>query len=1014
MKTIFSPSQPLLYSLIQVLIRVLSTTVLISSCAEKSIHPVVALPVISAHNNYQVEEWLIAGPFKTNIDSLSRLANSSSESILKLDSIFNRNRMLSENSSHQVENYKPSLEFIDFSEVSTLKAHDTYFYSSVLLKTKRKQMVTILSGNRRGMEIWLNDKKVLHSIIKEKYDNYSQYVNYTNVILDKGYNTLLIRHYFSPADEEWTSICHLANPEYSTDYYFRKSNNDLIKTNFVSKGNPLVLTNRLYSGDTKVRVEICEPDSGIIQTQDILASRYFNVTLPDVKDGLYYCSVRLPDFTLREPFYLGDANRIGETYLDSINSLKKRFPEEAIHLEALRLRLIHLLKFKAVEGQVTSYFSLDTSEDGKNWVQLFTGESKATNVNDFKILSQHKIRYIRFTGHMTSANSYNNIAELEIEGSSGIEITPHKIKASGHYGKDNPSNISDKDYNTAWSQEGEGKWIEVDLGSISDVAEIRLAFRKSILDPEIEVRLWQRKIVVLLSEIESLLIRSRNEKELFKLMPGRHLRGYISDIDQDTLHYMVQVPSGIRSGTPLPVVLFPPINMGTRSPFLVSMLAADILKDDKINIEIERHNMIAVVFSANNYESELMPGFCTELNSILKDVATDFPIDTTSIYLYGICASSAKSLQYAAWFPHKIAAISNVSAAFKYDNYTNVANLFNIPLLFIHSKEDTHSPYPPLKLFTEVADIQNIEPETKIFPSASHYFYANAFVNLSFDYFKGKSINYSPAHIKYSTKQLKYNQAYWIRLNQINYDGSPVIEANIKDNLIEIETTDVYSFSLLIDSIPVDHSKPLKVRHNKETIYRGTPENNVLTFDLEDKSVNSFTIIKTSTTEGPINHFFAQKFLIIQGTTGDTTEKLNSHITAEEIRADWKSYYYNDITSSYDTSLTEADIKETNLLLLGNDKTNGIIKEIIDSLPVKFSNDGFRFRNTEYDTSHSIFLIYPNPLNPDKYILLAGGAYSDVVKWKVKSSLFTDKNDFVVISSDGAIVASGNFNRFWQ
>lgn len=986
-------------------------TVLSVSCSKEHDIPIIKLSSLNDTTFIPVNKLLVYGPYKTDLDSLLvNQTNSASDSSFFLTELSNDSSF--GNSGKLVES---EIECIDFSKLINEKTDDAFFYSKVIIKSRKPMQIVIMNGNRLGMEIWLNESKIAGTLGKRVYNGYNQYLTYTKAKLIKGKNYLTIKHYCSAKEADWTSICHISSYEYAREYYYRKSNYDLIESGIVPIGGKLVLSSKFaFTGDNEF-IEVTDKNGKTVISGEYDLAEDNIIQLPVLSEGLYYCYAKFPDFVTEQPFYYGELESLKQGFISNIEELREKAPEEAIHLDALQKRMMHLMRFRSFSGQVISNFSLEISEDNNHWDQVFEGSSDVIHCDSSFIPVNASIRYLKFVGHMNSSNSYNNLSEIEAVSHEGMEIKPMEITASGYYGKQVPENIADKDYSTFWEQEGDGKWLKIDYGQSINISEIRLAFLKNILEKELEVRLWERKVVILADELWKLKSRSLLTPDLYKNLSGRHLRGYISEIDHDTLNYMVQVPKAAEDGRKLPLVVFIPINMGTRTPFLTSMLAADILKDDKINIEIERHNMMAAIVSCNNYESELMPNFYTELNNIMNDIKSDFNVDTSRIYLFGICASGAKSFQYAANFPHKVAAISNVSAEINMDNLLRISNFSNIPMLFLHSKGDTHMPIRSVLYFLDLAKKTNITPGLYLFKNASHYFYANSFLNLPFEFFEGKSIDYSPEHINFTTNELKYGQAYWLRIDGLDYHGTPRIEANVIRNKLNIATEDISAFTLKLDSIPYDHSKELTVEVNSILKFKGIPQGDSLYFKLEQPEGQSGNLKKNSSIEGPINHFFANSFLVVQGTKGDDDSKTVSKALTEEFKAMWKEYYYSDCRSKLDVEITLEDIDEANLVLLGNDESNFIVEKIKDYLPVTLKRDGFLFKEVSYNNDYCIYMIFPNPLNKKRYILLTNSSDLSNIRLKSEESLFTFKSDFVIFNPNiSGKVLTGNFGPYWE
>jgi hypothetical protein len=72
-------------------------------------------------------------------------------------------------------------------------------------------------------------------------------------------------------------------------------------------------------------------------------------------------------------------------------------------------------------------------------------------------------------------------------------------------------------------------------------------------------------------------------------------------------------------------------------------------------------------------------------------------------------------------------------------------------------------------------------------------------------------------------------------------------------------------------------------------------------------------------------------------------------------------------------SLTK-NMANSNLVLWGDAATNKLIARIADRLPAKWSGDQLLFGDRTFSAaSHVPLLIYPNPLNPQRYVVLNSG-----------------------------------------
>src|SRR6202035_2918897 len=75
-----------------------------------------------------------------------------------------------------------------------------------------------------------------------------------------------------------------------------------------------------------------------------------------------------------------------------------------------------------------------------------------------------------------------------------------------------------------------------------------------------------------------------------------------------------------------------------------------------------------------------------------------------------------------------------------------------------------------------------------------------------------------------------------------------------------------------------------------------------------------------------------------------------------------------------DATVSEAEIADNNLILWGDRASNKLLAKIADKLPIRWNADKIRVGAKEYDASHHVpILIYPNPLNPKRYVVLNSG-----------------------------------------
>jgi hypothetical protein len=136
-------------------------------------------------------------------------------------------------------------------------------------------------------------------------------------------------------------------------------------------------------------------------------------------------------------------------------------------------------------------FDLQVSSNASTWTTIFSGESSGTTTAeetfDFIDVSA---RYVRYLGHGSSVGTFNSVTEVSVFVTSGVipptptptpgpayvEITPSGAAVTASTSDGNvPAGAVDNDLATRWSGNGDGAWIQFDLGSTRTVGYLTIA-----------------------------------------------------------------------------------------------------------------------------------------------------------------------------------------------------------------------------------------------------------------------------------------------------------------------------------------------------------------------------------------------------------------------------------------------------------------------------------------------------------------------------------------------------------
>jgi hypothetical protein len=151
---------------------------------------------------------------------------------------------------------------------------------------------------------------------------------------------------------------------------------------------------------------------------------------------------------------------------------------------------------------------------------------------------------------------------------------------------------------------------------------------------------------------------------------------------------------------------------------------------------------------------------------------------------------------------------------------------------------------------------------------------------------------------------------------------------------------------------------------------------------------------------------------------GDWVESELGHAVTQ-----WRAVFRGDARVVADTAVTADDIANSNLILWGDPSSNAVIKKIADKLPVKWDGKNLVFAGKTYDAAHiAPILIFPNPLNPQRYVVLNSGftmreaaALNNAQQTpKLPDWAIVDLNTPPDAYQPGKILRAGFFDEQWQ
>jgi hypothetical protein len=128
--------------------------------------------------------------------------------------------------------------------------------------------------------------------------------------------------------------------------------------------------------------------------------------------------------------------------------------------------------------------------------------------------------------------------------------------------------------------------------------------------------------------------------------------------------------------------------------------------------------------------------------------------------------------------------------------------------------------------------------------------------------------------------------------------------------------------------------------------------------------------------QGPIDDAFMDSFLMVRPTGKPMNDKVGAWASAEMKHAieHWRKQFRGEARVKDDNAVSADDIAAHNLVLWGDPSSNEILTKIASKLPIRWDDKGIHVGDKTHDGAHHVpVLIYPNPLNPKRYVVLNSG-----------------------------------------
>ncbi len=321
-----------------------------------------------------------------------------------------------------------------------------------------------------------------------------------------------------------------------------------------------------------------------------------------------------------------------------------------------------------------------------------------------------------------------------------------------------------------------------------------------------------------------------------------------------------------------------------------------------------------------------------------------------------------------------------------YDATDYAMNTFNVPVVAYSGANDGQKQAADA-MAAAMLD-EGLTLEHVIGPNTGHSYEPGARQQLQdrLDRLASKGRNPVPPEVRFTTWTLKYNKMFWVTVDAMTEHWARArVSAATDGDAIRATTAGVSALrltfeaglapfaagtrpTLTIDGITV--TLPAVARDNSLEAGLVRTESGWKVGELPATGLR-----KTHDLQGPIDDAFMDAFVFVRPTGKPLSEALGTWAReqADYAISEWIHFFRAEPRVKNDTDVTAADIAGSHLVLFGDPSSNAVYRRIADRLPIRWRGDGVVVGLEKFSSSHAPVFVYPNPLNPKKYVVINSG-----------------------------------------
>ncbi len=374
----------------------------------------------------------------------------------------------------------------------------------------------------------------------------------------------------------------------------------------------------------------------------------------------------------------------------------------------------------------------------------------------------------------------------------------------------------------------------------------------------------------------------------------------------------------------------------------------------------------------------------------------------------------------------------------QYNATDYAANLANVPVIAYAGEKDPQ--IAASEIMENAMAAEGLKLERLIGPKTEHKYEPETKKELSrrLAAYAERGRDEVPAKVRLVTYTLRYNKQEWVEVTALekHWERADVRAEIADEGTIKLATKNVAALTLDMrgSAIPLDKTRPPLLLIDGQELVGPTVANPWIAHLR--KNGTKWSLMKTADEgtpalrkqhglQGPIDDAFMDSFVFVRPSGKPLNETVGKFVKDDLERAikQWRQVFRGDARVVEDRAVTPELIANANLVLWGDPSSNSVLAKIAGKLPIKWDSKEVQIGSLRGDAAHSLpILIYPNPLNPKRYVVL-NSSFTFRQGSKASNATQTPKlPDWALIDlrtppsdkAPGLVIDAGFFDEEWH